>query len=114
SPGVPRITGDWGACNPANPKNRRRRASALFERIRADGSRTSVVIDTGPDFREQMLDAGIRSLRAAVYTHSHADHIHGIDDLRGYVLETRRRMDIFADRTTLGRLHQGFGYCFET
>lgn len=114
SPGTPRITGDWGACDPTNPRNRRRRAAALVERITPDGRRTSVVIDTGPDFREQMIDAGVRRLDAAVFTHPHADHIHGVDDLRGYVLQQRRLMDIYADNLTLDRLHQAFGYCFVT
>jgi phosphoribosyl 1,2-cyclic phosphate phosphodiesterase len=114
SPGTPRITGDWGACDPANPKNRRRLASALVERIGADGRRTTVVIDTGPDFREQMIDAGVTRLDAAVFTHPHADHIHGIDDLRGYVLNQRRLIDVYADRPTMDRLHAAFGYCFET
>lgn len=114
SPGVPRITGDWGACDPANPKNRRMRASAMFERIRADGRRTTVVIDTGPDFRAQMLMAKVGHIDAVLYTHAHADHIHGIDDLRGYVLEQKRLIDIYADAATMVRLREAFGYCFET
>lgn len=114
SPGVPRITGDWGACDPANPKNRRIRAAALVERVAPDGGRTVVVVDTGPDFREQMIRTGTRRLDAAVFTHAHADHIHGIDDLRGYVIERRRLMDVYADRPTLARLHDSFGYCFRT
>lgn len=113
SPGTPRITGDWGACDPSNPKNRRTRAAALIERISPRGV-TRVAIDTGPDFREQMVRAGVTRLDGVVYTHAHADHIHGVDDLRGYVLEQRRRMDIFADAATLARLSAGFGYCFET
>ena len=113
SPGTPRITGDWGQCDPENPKNRRMRAAALVERISPQGV-TRVVVDTGPDFREQMLMAGVRRLDAAIYTHAHADHIHGIDDLRGFVLEQRRLMDVFADRPTMARLHEAFGYCFET
>jgi phosphoribosyl 1,2-cyclic phosphate phosphodiesterase len=113
SPGTPRITGDWGNCDPANPRNRRTRAAALAERIGPDGA-TRVVIDTGPDFREQMLRANVRRLDAALFTHPHADHIHGIDDLRGYVLEQRRLMDIYADEPTLKRMQEGFGYCFET
>lgn len=113
SPGVPRISGDWGACDPMNPKNRRMRASALVERVSAAGT-TRVVIDTGPDFREQMLMARVKTLDAAVYTHAHADHIHGIDDLRGYVLEQRRLMDVYADHPTTVRLHDAFGYCFAT
>lgn len=113
SPGTPRITGDWGACDPANPKNRRSRAAALVERISANG-RTSVVIDTGPDFREQMIRADARQIDAAVYTHPHADHIHGVDDLRGYALAKRRLIDVYADSYTMERLRLGFGYCFET
>ncbi len=114
SPGVPRINGDWGSCDPENPKNRRRRASLLVERFDIDGKRTTVVIDTGPDFRAQMIDAGAHSLDAAVYTHPHADHIHGIDDLRTYVVENRRLMDVYANRLTRNRLFEAFGYCFET
>lgn len=114
SPGTPRIIGDWGACDPANPKNRRRRAAALIERISASGEITRVAIDTGPDFRDQMLDAGATHLDGVVYTHAHADHIHGIDDLRGYFLSQRKRIDVYADALTLTRLRDGFGYCFET
>ena len=113
SPGTPRIIGDWGACDPSNPKNRRRRAAAIVERISAGGI-TRVAIDTGPDFREQMLDAGATHLDGVVYTHGHADHIHGIDDLRGYFLARRSRVDVHADRPTLDRLREAFGYCFET
>lgn len=113
SPGVPRIGGDWGACDPNNPKNRRRRAALLIERI-APGGTTTVVIDTGPDFREQMIDAGIGSADAVVYTHAHADHIHGIDDLRSFVINTRHRVHIWADSVTSERLMEAFGYCFET
>lgn len=113
SPGTPRISGDWGACNPANPRNRRMRASALVERVSPRGV-TRVVIDTGPDFREQMLAAKVRRLDAVVYTHPHADHIHGIDDLRGFVIEQRHRIDVHADHPTLARLKASFGYCFET
>src|SRR5438105_11112928 len=114
SPGTPRITGDWGNCDPKNPRNRRMRTAALVERIAANGARTTVVIDTGPDFREQMLLASVRRIDAVVYTHPHADHIHGIDDLRGYVLEQRRLVDIYADEPTMRRLRDAFGYCFET
>ena len=114
SPGTPRIVGDWGACDPANPRNRRRRAAAVVERISASGDITRVAIDTGPDFRDQMLDAQATHLDGVVYTHAHADHIHGIDDLRGYFLAQRRRIDIFGDQPTLARLKDAFGYCFET
>jgi phosphoribosyl 1,2-cyclic phosphate phosphodiesterase len=114
SPGVPRLTGDWGACDPSNPKNRRLRASMLVERIGVNGQRTVVVIDTGPDFRQQMVNAAVGRLDAVVYTHAHADHIHGIDDLRGYWHEHRKLIDVYLDDLTSKRLHQGFDYCFET
>lgn len=114
SPGVPRINGDWGNCDPKNPRNKRRRAAMLVERITENGATTTVVIDTGPDFRAQMIDAGAGMLDAVVYTHPHADHIHGLDDLRTYVVEKRRLMDVYADRATLSRLDEAFSYCFET
>jgi len=114
SPGVPRINGDWGACDPSNPKNARLRCAALAERISAGGGVTRVVIDTGPDFRAQMIAARVRRIDAAIYTHPHADHIHGIDDLRGYALVQRRRIDVYADQDTMQRLDQAFGYCFAT
>lgn len=112
SPGTPRITGDWGACDPSEPRNRRRRCSALVQRITTVGT-TSVVIDCGPDFREQMLSAGMRRLDAVVVTHPHADHIHGLDDLRGYAQEhPRRRIPVHADDDSHARLLQAFGYCY--
>ena len=113
SPGTPRISGDWGNCNPANPKNRRTRCSLLVERIGPNGT-TTVVVDTGPDFRQQMLSAGVTSLDGVLYTHSHADHIHGIDDLRGYALVQRERIQVYADEPTGQHLEKSFGYCFQS
>lgn len=113
SPGVPRITGDWGACDPDEPRNRRRRCSALVERIGA-GGRTVVVIDCGPDFREQMLGAEVRHIDGIVLTHPHADHIHGLDDVRGFFLESRHRVPVFADQATHLRVLEAFRYCYET
>ena len=113
SPGVPRITGDWGACDPANPKNRRTRAAFLVEQIGPEG-KTTVVIDTGPDFRTQMISAGVESIDAVLYTHAHADHIHGIDDLRQIAFNMGRRMPVHADARTAAALKQRFGYIFET
>ena len=112
SPGVPRPNGDWGRCDPRNPKNRRLRASILVERIGGRG-RTSVVVDTGPDFRAQMLAAKVAQIDAVVYTHPHADHIHGIDDLRTFVLAQGEMLPIYADAATANRLHEAFSYCFE-
>ncbi|URK87728.1 MBL fold metallo-hydrolase [Rhizobium sp. RCAM05350] len=114
SPGVPRINGDWGACDPTNPKNRRSRAALLVEQIGPDGGITTVVIDTGPDFHEQMIAAKVQNIDAVLYSHPHADHIHGIDDLRGYVQYTGRRVPIWADALTMERIREGFRYCMET
>ncbi|MDO9418565.1 MBL fold metallo-hydrolase [Pararhizobium sp.] len=114
SPGVPRITGDWGACDPTNPKNRRTRASFLVQQIADDGGITSVVIDTGPDFREQMIAARVEHIDAVLYSHAHADHLHGIDDIRGFVLHNKRQVPIYADPYTMERIEEGFGYCLKT
>jgi phosphoribosyl 1,2-cyclic phosphate phosphodiesterase len=114
SPGVPRLDGDWGACDPNEPRNRRRRAALLVQRLASDGGVTNLVIDTGPDFREQMILAGVKRLDGVLYTHAHADHLHGIDDVRGYFHSQRMRIPIFADPFTMGRIRQGFGYCLET
>jgi phosphoribosyl 1,2-cyclic phosphate phosphodiesterase len=111
SGGVPRIGNDWGDCDPTNPKNRRRRCSLLVERISAQG-RTTVLIDTSPDMRDQLLDAGAARLDAVVYTHSHADHTHGIDDLRQVVFLTGQRLPVWADGPTQEALLSRFGYAF--
>ena len=113
SPGVPRIGEDWGNCDPKNPKNRRLRASLLVEQITQDG-KTTIVVDTGPDFRQQMLASNTGSADAIIYTHAHADHIHGIDDARSFFINRRERVQIWADEATSERLHEAFGYCFET
>ena len=111
SGGVPRIGGDWGDCDPENPKNRRRRCSLLVTRETAQGT-TRVLVDTSPDMREQLLDAGVGALDAVVYTHSHADHMHGIDDLRQVVFILRRRLPVWADGPTQEALLSRFGYAF--
>ncbi|MEM8853387.1 MAG: MBL fold metallo-hydrolase [Pseudomonadota bacterium] len=111
SGGVPRADGDWGACDPHNPKNRRRRCALLIEQS-GDNGTTRVLVDTGPDLREQLLSAGGGLLDGVVYTHAHADHIHGIDDLRALALSQRRRVDVFMDEATLARAREAFAYCF--
>jgi len=113
SGGVPRIGAMWGKCDPGNPRNRRRRCSALVERIDG-GRRTAVLIDTSPDLREQLLDARCEALDGVIYTHDHADHTHGIDDLRMVAYAMKRRIDIYADEVTEQSLVTRFGYCFET
>ncbi|HEY6254885.1 MAG TPA: MBL fold metallo-hydrolase [Xanthobacteraceae bacterium] len=114
SGGVPRAALGWGACNPANPKNRRRRCSLLVERRNADGRRTRVLIDTSPDLRGQLLDADVDWLDGVLFTHEHADHTHGIDDLRGLFLHHRRRVDVYLDEATYRVLSRRFDYCFVT
>jgi phosphoribosyl 1,2-cyclic phosphate phosphodiesterase len=111
SGGVPRIGGHWGDCDPTNPKNRRRRCSMLVERVGSEGT-TRVLIDTSPDMRDQLLDAGVGHLDAVVYTHSHADHVHGIDDLRQIVLALRARLPVWADAPTQEALLSRFAYAF--
>src|SRR5256885_5950467 len=90
SGGVPRPALGWGACDPSNPRNRRRRTSLLVERRNGAGV-TRVLVDTSPDLREQLLDAEVDWLDAVLFTHEHADHTHGIDDLRGLFIHRRRR-----------------------
>ena len=111
SGGVPRLGDLWGDCDPENPKNRRSRCSLLVERT-DNGGTTRVLIDTSPDMRQQLLDAGIGHLDAVLYTHGHADHVHGIDDLRMIVFNRRERLAVWADGPTQDRLYSGFGYAF--
>jgi len=111
SGGVPRLGGHWGDCDPNNPRNYRRRCSLLVERETEDGT-TRVLIDTSPDLRSQLLDAGVGTLDAVVYTHNHADHVHGLDDLRMIVFNMRRRLPVWADGHTQEALYSRFGYAF--
>lgn len=111
SGGVPRLGGHWGDCDPENPKNTRRRCSLLVEKEGENGT-TSVLIDTSPDLRAQLLDAGVGQLDAVLYTHAHADHVHGLDDLRMIVYNTRTRLPVYADGPTTNDLLNRFGYAF--
>jgi phosphoribosyl 1,2-cyclic phosphate phosphodiesterase len=111
SGGVPRLGGHWGDCDPSEPRNTRRRCSMLVER-EGEGGVTRVLMDTSPDLRAQLLDAGIGALDAVVYTHSHADHVHGIDDLRMIVFNMRARLPVWADGDTQNALYARFGYAF--
>lgn len=113
SGGVPRLGNRWGDCDPEDPKNRRRRCSLLVERDGPDGA-TQVLIDTGPDMVPQLLDAGVETLDAVIYSHAHADHVHGIDDIRQLVHNSRRKMQIWADEPTTEALLDRFGYIFAT
>jgi len=111
SGGVPRLGGHWGDCDPTNPKNRRQRCSVLVERHGEHGT-TSALIDTAPDLRNQLLTAHVGRLDGVIYTHAHADHVHGIDDLRMIVFNMRERLKVWADGPTQDALLNRFGYVF--
>jgi phosphoribosyl 1,2-cyclic phosphate phosphodiesterase len=111
SGGVPRPALGWGDCDPNNPKNRRRRTSLLVEKHEAGGV-TRILVDTAPDLREQLLDARVDGLDGVLYTHEHADHTHGIDDLRALFIKQRRPIDVWLDAYTSQSMHTRFGYCF--
>ena len=111
SGGVPRPALGWGVCDPNNPKNRRRRTSFLAERRTADGV-TRILVDTSPDLREQLLDANVDWVDAVLFTHEHADHTHGIDDLRGLFINRRKRVPVWLDERVSQIMHARFGYCF--
>lgn len=106
--GVPTISGGWGQCDPANPKNRRRRQSILVEEGGA-----ALLVDTTPDLREQLLDAGVRRLDGVLYTHTHADHLHGIDDLREINRAMNAPIPTYGSAETLASIRERFGYVFE-
>ena len=113
SGGVPRVAQGWGACDPANPRNNRRRCSALLEKPGADG-RTLVLIDTSPDLRLQLIDAGVDHVEGVLMTHPHADHTHGIDDLRPLVMAMRKRIEIYMNEATSAEVMAKFSYIFES
>jgi phosphoribosyl 1,2-cyclic phosphate phosphodiesterase len=113
SMGVPRPALGWGACDPNNPKNRRRRTSLLIER-RGPNGRTRVLIDTSPDLREQLLDANVDWLDGVLMTHEHADHCHGIDDLRALFVRKRRQVAMYLDEASSRVIRRRFEYCFKT
>jgi phosphoribosyl 1,2-cyclic phosphate phosphodiesterase len=113
SAGVPRPALGWGACDPNNPKNRRRRTSLLVER-RVGLGVTRILIDTSPDLREQLIDAEVDWLDGVFYSHEHADHTHGIDDLRSLFIKQRRRLDLYMDEHTVRVMRERFGYCFQS
>lgn len=111
SGGVPRIGAMWGKCDPANPRNRRRRCALLVERRGPRGT-TSVLVDTPPDLREQLLSVRAEALDAVLFTHDHADHTHGIDDLRMVAYAMKRRVPCYFDAATQASIVGRFAYCF--
>ena len=108
STGVPRIGNDWGQCDPAEPKNRRSRVSVLVE----SDSGSRILVDTSPDLRNQFLNNGIDRIDAVFWTHDHADHAHGIDDLRVLRYGRAGPIPAYADEDTVRRMRQRFGYVF--
>jgi phosphoribosyl 1,2-cyclic phosphate phosphodiesterase len=111
SGGVPRIGGDWGRCDPNEPRNRRTRCSLLIERV-GDRGTTTVLVDSCPDIREQLLRHEVAWLDGVLYTHDHADHTHGIDDLRAIVFRRREQLDVYFDEPTRAALEHRFYYVF--
>ncbi len=105
--GVPSISGGWGACKKDNPKNKRQRAGIYF-----DDNGTQILIDTSPDLKNQLIDCRIRTLDAVLYTHTHADHLHGIDDLRGITRNLRGSLNIYASPEHLAEIQERFSYVF--
>ena len=113
SGGVPRLGDHWGNCDPNNVKNFRKRCSLLIQRFE-NNNVTNVLIDTTPDMRQQLLDAKIGKLDAVIYTHEHADHLHGLDDLRMIVINMQKRLPVFASKQTKNSILERFGYAFKT
>ena len=107
SSGVPLATGAWGDCNPQQTKNRRLRSSILIQ-----GRGQTILVDTGPDLRQQLLMAQPERLDAVIYTHAHADHIHGVDDLRFYVYQQKQILPAYMSAHTHSQMSQKFHYLF--
>jgi phosphoribosyl 1,2-cyclic phosphate phosphodiesterase len=108
SSGVPRVGNDWGQCDPHEPRNRRRRVAILVSYEKA-----KILVDTGPDLREQLLDANITDIDGVIWTHDHADHCHGIDDLRQLYHARGRPVAGYARQETLDSLELRFAYAFD-
>lgn len=118
SGGVPRVGGDWGVCDPNEPKNRRRRSSILVDYWEAGEAphpkdRTRILVDTAPDLREQLIDAKVKHLNALLFTHEHADQTHGIDDIRALAYRMKTKLPTYMDKYTKTHIFQKFEYCFE-
>ncbi|HXV01240.1 MAG TPA: MBL fold metallo-hydrolase [Caulobacteraceae bacterium] len=115
SAGVPRADGNWGACDPAEPRNRRSRCSLLVRRLSDAGpdNATTLIVDATPEFRLQANAAGVRRLDALLFTHDHADQCHGIDDIRAFAMAQRARIACWMDAATRTTLLNRFGYVFE-
>ena len=117
SGGVPRADGNFGACDPADPRNRRTRCSLLVRRLEGPGTATTppttVIVDTSPEFRQQTAAAGVTRLDGLLLTHDHADQTHGIDDIRAFAMVQRQRIPCWMDDATAATMSRRFGYIFE-
>ena len=114
SGGVPRADGDWGACDPANPKNQRSRCSLLVRRSgEGADAETTLIVDTSPDLRLQTAQAGAKRLDAIALTHDHADQVHGIDDARAFFIRQQAKIPCHMDAATEVSMTRRFGYIFE-
>ena len=112
SGGVPRADGEWGVCDPANPKNERTRCSLLVRRT-GEGPMTTVLVDASPELRLQTAKAGMKRLDAVLLTHDHADQVHGLDDVRAFYLRQQARIPCWMDDATTATMMRRFGYIFE-
>ncbi|HEY1879385.1 MAG TPA: MBL fold metallo-hydrolase [Caulobacteraceae bacterium] len=112
SAGVPRADGEWGACDPANPRNRRSRCSLMVRRRGDTGPETTLIVDAAPEFRLQTNAAGVKRLDALLLTHDHADQCHGIDDIRAFAISQRMRIPCWMDEGATRSLGERFGYIF--
>jgi phosphoribosyl 1,2-cyclic phosphate phosphodiesterase len=115
SGGVPRADGNWGACDPNEPKNRRTRCSLMVRRLNSSSPDqfTSVLVDTSPDLVRQTSGAGLKRLDGVLLTHDHADQVHGIDDIRAFAIRQRAVVPVWMDPTTEATVRSRFGYIFE-
>lgn len=107
SAGVPMIGNYWGQCDPEEPRNRRTRPSIAIE-----STDTTIIVDTGPDFKQQINRENIQRINAVIYTHAHSDHVHGIDDLRVFRLRSRQLVPIYSNKATLEEIQERFAYMF--
>lgn len=115
SGGVPRADGDWGDCDPAEPKNFRTRCSLLVRRLGEGGAgaQTTVLVDASPEMRLQTARAGVKRVDAVLLTHDHADQVHGLDDVRAFYLRQQARIPCWMDAATEATMMRRFGYIFE-
>jgi len=114
SAGVPRADGEWGACDPADPRNARSRCSLMVRRLGGEDRtrQTTLVVDAAPEFRQQCVVAHVKRLDGLLLTHDHADQCHGLDDIRAFAIAQSRRIDCWMDEATAASLMNRFGYVF--